>query len=513
MVRGVIWAAVSTKAQTEDERLSLPTQIEAGKAFFQRERIEVVDTLVVPGHTRKARRLEDLAVSARAKGIDAFDKLIAHLDAADFDVIWIRDANRFARRASLLHYIVECIVEDCGARIYAADGGGWVDSVNVDLWTAFKGAETSSQSRWIAGTMQQAKRARADRGLPTNNQQCWTHRLVRDTATGKAVRLEPDPDKLPALMAMVKAFLDRVPYNAIERVVYQEYGFGEAGKPYYPKLFYNIVWNPIFHGNTGLGYRSGVNGQKVGLWAFDASAPRPEGLYLHYGSVTPALPDEWLTRVQSELRRRAAVGQHRPNNPHLFTGLLACAYCGNNLVYDYNPRKATRPRYRCQSKYNPRVSIHCDRAWSIREADVQVWLANQITHAGKMGWPELFFQSPEISIVGQADMLRQQLADIEAQADRLIQKIATAPASLANRFDAQIEALGEQAALLQQRIQSLERQEQRQQSPDASKAWQIVRRDDFWEREAGEINQLLHRAMGGRRIVVAGTLIVGIRED
>jgi hypothetical protein len=512
--RGIIWAAVSTKAQTDDDRLSLPTQIDSGKSFFERENIDLIDTLIVPGHTRKARLLTDLAASAREKGIDAFDRLIAHLDAADFDVIWVRDANRFARRASLLHYIVESVIEDCSARIYAAEGGGWVDETNADFWVTAKGWETSSQSRWIASNMQQAKRSRADRGLPVNNQKCWSHRVVRNPETGKAVLLEPDPDKRAALLAMTDLFLQRLSYNAIESTVFERYGFGEGGKPYYPKMFYSIVWNPIFHGNTGMGYRSGENGQKVGLWAFDPAATRPDGLYIHYGTVEPALPADLLRLVQAELRRRTAIGeQHRPQKPHIFTGLLTCAYCGNALVYDYRPSRTTKARYRCQSKYNRRVVRQCDKAWSIRELDVQHWFDKQFDHAARLGWPELFFNPPDIRIAGQVDELKRQLADIEAQADRLIHKIATAPASLADRFDSQIAALGNQADKLQNRINALEQQVQRQQTDEAGQAWREIQSGNVWERAAGEINQLLHRAMAGKRLVVAGTEIIGVRED
>ncbi len=52
-LRGVIWCAVSTKPQAdEDEKDSLPQQEREGRTFCERENLEVVDVLVVPGHSR-----------------------------------------------------------------------------------------------------------------------------------------------------------------------------------------------------------------------------------------------------------------------------------------------------------------------------------------------------------------------------------------------------------------------------------------------------------------------------
>src|SRR6185369_5529300 len=119
----------------------------------------------VPGHSRNYKSLDKLAADARADGIAAFDQLIEHLENCDFDVFVCRDANRFARRASLLHYIVESIIEDCGARIYSFNDG-WVDATNADIFAMVKGYSTSKEIKDIVEKARRGKDRLTERGLP-----------------------------------------------------------------------------------------------------------------------------------------------------------------------------------------------------------------------------------------------------------------------------------------------------------------------------------------------------------
>src|SRR5689334_9451085 len=119
--RAVIWCAVSTKAQVDDKD-SLPTQESEARAFCDREGLEVVAVLLVPGHSRRYTDIHELAAAMRKQGIDAFDRLLDLWATRGFDVLVCRDGNRFARTQSLFSRVVEDTI-NIGATIYSlADG-------------------------------------------------------------------------------------------------------------------------------------------------------------------------------------------------------------------------------------------------------------------------------------------------------------------------------------------------------------------------------------------------------
>ena len=125
--RLLIWAAVSTKVQAEDEKQSISTQLADARTFAAANGLAVIGELVVPGHTRSVRTLSELQARSRAVGITAFDDLERLIRARAFDVFWCRGADRFARRQSLLHQIADMLIEDAGAAIYSQSDGLWVD--------------------------------------------------------------------------------------------------------------------------------------------------------------------------------------------------------------------------------------------------------------------------------------------------------------------------------------------------------------------------------------------------
>ena len=120
-LRSIIWTAVSSRAQNEPDKISLPQQESDSRELAQKNGWQVIDVMRVPGHSRRYIDFHKLAADASQSGIDAFQKLEAHWDAQDFDVMVVLDGNRFARTQALHAYIVERTIK-IGARIYSLMG-------------------------------------------------------------------------------------------------------------------------------------------------------------------------------------------------------------------------------------------------------------------------------------------------------------------------------------------------------------------------------------------------------
>jgi len=52
-LRSVIWCAVSSQAQNEPDKVSLPQQEEDGRKLALSQNWRVVDVMRVPGHSRR----------------------------------------------------------------------------------------------------------------------------------------------------------------------------------------------------------------------------------------------------------------------------------------------------------------------------------------------------------------------------------------------------------------------------------------------------------------------------
>ena len=53
MLRCIIWCAVSSRAQNEPDKISLPQQESDSRALAEGNGWEIIDVLRVPGHSRR----------------------------------------------------------------------------------------------------------------------------------------------------------------------------------------------------------------------------------------------------------------------------------------------------------------------------------------------------------------------------------------------------------------------------------------------------------------------------
>lgn len=517
-VRAIIWVAVSTAAQA-DEKESLPEQERQAKAICDKNGWQIVETLRVPGHSRRYIDIHECAADMRQQGINAFDRLLYHWNAQDFDILVCRDASRFARTQSLHAYVVESTIQ-IGAQIYSLNDG-FIDQNNYRMWIAMGGFSAAGEVDRLVRGRRIAMDARARKGLPTSSSIIGSHKVIRDEL-GHAIKTVVDESKRRLWNDLASLLLEGVGWREIELELFKRFGHvADNGKPYRRLYMYGIVNHPTFWGHTARFFRDGKfpNGTKTDLWVFDKSVPVPEGVQIFYETHDPVYVGEVAENVKSELRRRRHVirGKARPHRTRRFSGMFLCGECGYYLVYRFNKGY---PGYGCQSKYfHNEYRPKCPQSKQLPDWKIQPWLDQRLREMVEAGNLSILTKSSgnqQNVSQSQVQLIENELSEAENLARQLIRKQASASEELQSLYDDEINSLGERLKILRANLAALKRQAAH---PDMEVTQQValgelkqLSVDKFWEQEDTFINQLLHRLIGNRRFVVLDGEIIGVTD-
>lgn len=530
-LRAIIWCAVSTEPQAnEDEHNSMVTQEHDGRSWCTANSADIVDVLRVPGHSREYKELSKLAADARAKHIDAFDRLIDHLEACDFDVLWVRDTNRFARKPSLLHYIIESIIEDCGARIYS-QVDGWIDAHNADMFAAMHGYKTAKEMKWLRESSQWGKDKNAERGLPTGAYLVMSHLRVRDEKTGKTTAVIVNESLRRLFDDLASALLAGVGWNSIGDELFQRYGHVDAsGRPYSSATLYAMVFNPQFWGHT---YRSKARLRRAGRWVFDEDCQPPEGYKVWRNTIPPVYAGEQAEQVKAELRRRSDMrGTARPSNTYRFSGLFVCGVCGSSMVVVSKRGKRTGLRCKGSDHKGTARRVQCANGRLVRGDTIQAWLDDYLRRAldtgvlelgdGDTDAPDDFAAGGGIDRASSATksgehlaLLEVEIAGVEKQIETMIAEQSFAPIAVQPMYRQRVSLLSEQLEALRGRFTLLRREmgasaDERRVVERAFEEIRDMTLEHLWRKSDREINQILRRLLTGRKLVIRDRQITRI---
>lgn len=518
--RALIWAAVSTRPQAdEDKKFSIPKQIEDGEAMCKREGWQIVDVLKVPGHSRDYRTLDQLAADARKRDIDAFDKLIQHLDRADFDIFICRDANRFARKASLLHYIAEMIVEDCGAVIYSQNDDMFVDEDKLPMWATLQGYKVRAEVKTLVKQTRDGLLKRVERGLTTTRFP-WSHNLIYDDKH-RAIGVEADESKRRLFDDLAYLITEEHhPFNGIEHELYERFGHvADDGLPYGDNKMYLFLYHPLTWGIASYGMERRDGERRYGAWVFDEDCPPPEGVEFVRDAIVPVYSGDQAERLKGELRRRGVMhGNWRPAQSNALSGLFVCDECHYTLAVKTNWRPKLQKR-------EP-VSLRCNMPNKMPNYQEQCTQKAFVPYQYFVDYLDALLRRlletrdlseilPSAELNGQSvKQVEDELNTLYEDMDALIALQKKAHEAAQNRYQLQIDALAEQSQILARRIVELKAAARHYETEltTALAALDDIEplMDKFWQLDPPVINQLLHRLMGTRRFVVRDRLIRGV---
>jgi DNA invertase Pin-like site-specific DNA recombinase len=517
-LRALLWLAVSTEAQAEDEKLSLPEQERAAKAVCEQYGWQIVEILQVPGHSRRYIDIHELAEDAAQRGIDAFKRLLKHFKNRDFDVLICRDADRFARTQSLHAYIVESVI-DIGARIYSL-ADGWVDENNFRMFISMSGYRAAGAVDALVKARSVAMDAYAQRGIPTSSVVVESHKVVRDPNTGRIVGIELDESKRQLWLDLATLLLEGVAFNNLEEEMYNRFGHtNKRGEQWHRNKFIKLLYTPAFWGHSARHHRVKKAGEKqyrVGLWTFEPGHPIPEGVQIYYHTHEPVYKDELAQQVKAELARRSEVihGRSRPQNTYRFRGLFICADCGYTMALW---RKNKWHGLGCVSKYyQTGLRPSCDSRRLLPGKKAQQYIDRRLREMIESQRPDFFTLDGAqklTSIEQEISEVHTEINKTERRAQRLIQQRADADDALQDLYLKEIQQVTRQLKSLKRRLAELQEQVQYSTNELQRQAFEEINAmsvDHFWQLEDRQINQFLLRLLGNRRFVVRNGEIIGI---
>lgn len=518
-LRAVIWAAVSTKSQAdEDERISLPKQESDARALAEREGWQVVDVLRVPGHSRHYIDIYECARDMAKEGIDAFNRLLDHWNRKDFDVLIVRDGDRFARTQSLHAFVTEKTIS-IGARIYSLTDG-WVDENNYRMWISMVGYRAASDIDRLLLAKDAGLTRRAERGLNTAMLP-FSHKILRDDS-GKAVKVVPDEIYRAVLDDAARLLVDRVSWHDIALTLYERGYVSPKGTFLSYANLWRLFHNPWLWGNAARKWNGGKRGFGGGLWSFDPSEPAPPDAIVFYNTHEPFFTGDFGERIKAELRRRRNIrGRADPAKSKRFAGLLLCAECERHMAY-HRYKDTESARYRCKShliaRFNPGVPV-CSQRKTIREDKVQAWIDTRLREMLAAKDPTMFLpdESSQEDAQRRVESIAREITDVEGRIRRMIQAQSQVDGEMYQYYANEIHALGQQLKALRSNLAEAQRHTASAATiTSQTAAYDIILQlsvDDFWLKDDAFVNQTLHRLMVNRRLVVMDGEIIGTATD
>ena len=512
-MRVILWLAVSTVAQADDEKNSIPSQERQAREYITRENWTIVVVLKVPGHSRRYVDIHECNRDMKERGIFAFDRLLQHWRDQDFDVLVVRDGSRFARTQALHAYVVERTIES-GARIFSfADG--MIDQTNHRMFISMGGYAAAGELDGLKKRRAIGIEGRLARGLPANNNVPISHRIVRDPISGKATHVELNEEVRPMLQDLAGLILEGWSWRDIADRMYSLYGHvNEANKPRNNSYYQRLVYSPQFWGHTATRYKN----KKRGPWIWRKGEPKPDEVEVFYDMYPPAFSGELGEKIKAELDRRHVNnrGRARLSEPKRYTGLLLCAECGHTMSFT---GKGAWRAYRCNNAYDKSVaSPECSSNTHINEKRINEFMDARLKEMISRKDPSVFLPADDETDTtpNAVQTTEKEIENVSQVLSGLIRdKAITSDSNIIELYDQQIHEHSDRLRILKDRLKR-EYQELARQDPERQiRAFDEILEmslDGFWNLDNRQINQLFYRLMGNKRLVIREGEIIGVAE-
>jgi len=384
--RCVIFAAVSSSAQAEDERGSIPSQIANSRAMIERRGWEeVADPLVVPGQSRSI----DFLHEALAE-IPALAELIELARQGEINLVVVRDYDRLARTRTLMAQL-SAYLSRCRVQVYALNKP--VEPQDPDqLGRRGQGVRSAAMIEALAGLESEGEVARiVERrhfGMNTAmSQGKWRQSKVvygytrKRQEDGKTVHLDVPvvvTEEAEIIRQMEKLYLDGLGGFAIARELNLRKVPSPGGKRWYENTTMKVLKNPFYCGYIVWGLVRTTKELDPASGSFVTKRrtvpairrlrkqlgraptvfdllPIADELEKHdvivvRGEHEPIRTEQRQRELYAEIARRRTVGGRAADTssrqPAIFSGLLVCATCGS--PYHAQPLRGSTRYYTCR---------------------------------------------------------------------------------------------------------------------------------------------------------------------
>lgn len=522
MKTALIWIAVSSEAQTGEDKISLPEQEMQCRKWCDENGYKVIEVLEIAGESRYESDIIEVLEDFAAKGIFAYHRLREYWKKKNgIDVLVCYHDSRLGRSASLYTWVLENTIR-AGINIYRIMGG-WVTEADSSVQNAIGILTATADLQRLIKMRKVAMPKRAARGLNVGPKPVFSHKTIYDEK-GNDLKVIVDRSKQRLWDDVATLLIEGVSWDMLEVELYNRFGHCDTNnKPYKNRKFYDVLYTPMFWGNGAWNYRPrGVrNMSRTGFWIFDPEDPAPEGVLIFYGAHEAVYTGEQSERVKAELRRRRTTikGRTVPGKTKMFSGLMICNECTYMMSYHHSNASGW-VGYRCMS---PFLQQHyparaCEQRKYISVQDTKDFLDDKLSFLLE-DTPNIsaFFDGVTLSsdtISKRIESIDIDLTKMDNAARQLIRKQSTADEEHEALYDDELRLLAKRTGVLKAERVQLMRGMPNTEADSYNRNMRITELRDmglsqFWKQPERTINQILLGIFGRYRLVIEQGEIIG----
>jgi DNA invertase Pin-like site-specific DNA recombinase len=517
--RAVVWVAVSSQRQADDDKISLAYQEEKARAWCAANGCEVVEVLKVEGHSRSDPNLIRLLELYEKKGVTAYARLQELWACKGFDVLVAYSSDRLGRSGTLIHWVIETTYFE-GMQICLTDGGGLMDPANYRMQALLGTAQSTMPMDAFKDKTRETKLKLAAAGLSTGRYPL-SHLPVRDPVSGKPVEVIVNEANRPLYEAIATLLLEGLPWNKMGEALSQRYGhLTGADTFYHGKNIRRMFLIPWVFGNSVVRHNRGPENWMNGRWIFDADVAPPPDVVVYYDVVPPVFEGERLEQIKAELRRRFEIkGRGSTRDAHRFSRLCLCDECGYLMSVMTKVVDGVRRRngYVCgHSGVGMPPDKRCSNSRHIHKSVIQAFVEAQLArYLRTAASPTLEAVTPPVSELA---ALTQQIARVTGQLNRAIDlQLETDDPALQARYRDRVKELNSETQRLENQRKDLQKRAAAQQRAVEAQTHTIefikhIGLEQFWQLPDPQINQWLLRFFGDLRISIRDKEVVGLKR-
>lgn len=329
-----IWAAVSTRKQAEEDKASIPTQIEKGMQYIESHHHTLTAQYIVPGESRT----HYISLAHAEKAIPQLKQLLDDASHGKFDLLWVYDLNRFR---NLMLQVFEALA-GYGVQIYNHDSPEepvpphqyTPEVINhrrltVKLHDIISGQETNTLQKHFREKMPKRvseKRLHPGLGLPP-----YGYRKPPGKELDRNAILEINPEQAAILNQIKDWFLNEgLSLTAITQRLNAANIPSPRGKRWWFSIVRYLLANPFYAGTVRYGVTKRNRDRRLVTVHRSKGTEITEAVGIH----KPLWDSATHQRILRELERRANA---QPGfSTRAFTRLLFCQ-CGAVLWAQTTP--------------------------------------------------------------------------------------------------------------------------------------------------------------------------------
>lgn len=427
----VIWLCVSQDEQNSPNRTSIETQLE----YCQRHCTAAGDVVagVLQPETEKGFSRFYNSIEKMTRVYLPYRQLVEFIEQEHITKTVAYCYDRYWRTMALAAQLSD-LAEEHDVWLASATEPTTRESWMENIWVrVIHSVQPEEAVRKLARDRRRGMAGRADRGLPVQSTRPYGLRLV---GRGKDRELRPVDDEWPHLVALMEWRAQGWGAARALRELERLGIHGKDGRAWTERAIRYIWHNPVYAGYT-----------RVRLWPRRPKTPRRGEPIIHLarGKHPALISDDLWTAVQAVNSSRARDYVRDEGEPHLFTGLCRCGYCGGGMTYSARTGAGRLYGLSCGNymRSGGRECRHNGHSEARLREDVIDWLRAAVHD------PEAWTRAQEEP--GQQDdraraveALEREIAGIDLRRNNLIEAVETA-ASGADRaqFLQRYDSLGE----------------------------------------------------------------------